>query len=139
MTRMHIEDLVAVFNEEITNYRSDKANWSKSDLIKLRVRQLQEEVQETQEAIDSGDFVGAVDGLIDGIYFALGTLHIMGVDRELMNACFTAVHLANMSKKPGIKDSRRLEDVADEDHPMDAIKPEGWISPEYLLRKILDE
>ncbi len=137
MTRYHIEDLVATFNEEITNYKPSRS--MDRHLIELRVKQMREELKETEDALNHGLYIDAVDGLIDNIYFALGTLHIMGVDRAKLNACFMAVHMANMAKRPGIKEERRLPGVADEDHPMDAIKPDGWVPPEFLLKVILDE
>ena len=134
--RKHIEDLVAEFNEVITAYKP--GNEFSKELVELRVSQMKEELSEIEDALNSGIEVEAVDGLIDLIYFALGTLHIMGVHREIFNACFTVVHMANMMKEPGIKEERRLKDVPDHLHPLDAIKPLHWISPETIMRAILD-
>lgn len=134
--RFHIEDLVATFNEQITNYQAGQG--LDPNLIQLRISQMKEEIDETLDAIAAEDFVGTADGLLDLIYFAIGTLHIMGVDREMMNACFMAIHLANMGKRGGIKEERRIPGLSDEEHPMDAYKPDGWIPPEFLLKVILD-
>lgn len=132
--RHHIEDLVAVFNEQICNFKPGQK--VSESLIELRVKQMHEEVNEIREALEQGDAVKAADGLLDLTYFAVGTLHLMGVHRERFNAGFQAVHLANMSKRGGIKEERRIPGISDEEHPMDAIKPEGWIDPEFILEMI---
>jgi predicted HAD superfamily Cof-like phosphohydrolase len=86
---------------------------------------LREEVDEIFEAHDNGDIAGVVDGLVDVIYVALGTLLQMGIPPEWP---FDRVHEANM-KKRGEKTER---------HEHDAVKPEDWQSPDIdgLLRDI---
>ena len=135
--KQHIEDLVATFNEQICNYRP--GIHLDENLIELRVKQKKEEIGEIEEAFKEEDKIKIIDGLIDLIYFSIGTLHIMGVDRDLFNACFTAVHLANMGKRGGIKEERRIPGIPDEKHPMDAVKPHGWIDPEYVLEVMLSD
>lgn len=94
-----------------------------------RFRFLQEEVNEFYSDALQGNMVGAVDGLLDTVYVALGTLYMMGVPTE---ACWALVQRANMAKVKGI--TKRGNAV-------DAVKPEGWTGPEagiaaLLLRKI---
>jgi predicted HAD superfamily Cof-like phosphohydrolase len=94
-----------------------------------RFRFLTEEVNEFLEAGLAGDMVGAVDGLLDTVYVALGTLHMMGVPAE---DCWQMIQKANMSKVRG---------VTKRGNTIDAAKPDGWVGPEagiaaIILRKI---
>lgn len=100
------------------------ANQSKmTDLLKLRLRMLNEEHTETINAYLQGDSEEVVDGLIDLIVIAVGTLDIFGVDVE---KAWDEVHRANMSKKVGVKPGRP--------NPLglpDLIKPSGWQGPDH--------
>ena len=82
----------------------------------LRVSLIEEEAQETCDAIEAGDLVGAIDGLCDLIYVALGTAIEFGIDLEPF---FDEVHRSNMAKEAG---------------PMRAdgkiLKPAGWAPPD---------
>ncbi len=135
MTRNHIEDLVAEFNEQITLYNPpDRPSYFVEKLVRLRAMQMYEELQ---EVLDSTNLVDTVDGLMDFIYFAVGTLHLMGIHRELFNELFQTIHDGNMKKKAGIKTTRTVQGLALEDHPRDAIKPDGWEPPEKKLAMIM--
>jgi predicted HAD superfamily Cof-like phosphohydrolase len=92
-----------------------------------RFRFLDEEAMEYFDAALMGDLVGAIDGLIDIVYVALGTLLQMGVP---IQACWDAVQTANMAKVKGIT-SRGNE--------IDAVKPEGWVGPETRIAAIIGE
>lgn len=87
---------------------------------------------EFREAFDQEDVIKMVDSIIDGMYFAIGGLYKMGLDADQIEACFLAVHNANMSKVAGKVARRAVGNVPD------AIKPENWISPELEIAKILD-
>lgn len=91
---------------------------------------LQEELQEFNDAVVEGNVVGAVDALIDLMYFAIGGLWKLGLSHEQMVHCMKAVHAANMLKRKG-KVAKRYTGAAD------AVKPENWVAPEELIRKIL--
>ena len=82
-----------------------------------------EETNEYLEAASEGDIVKAVDGLLDTIYVALGTLWYMNIP---VQECWDAVHRANMKKVlgPTKRDARRHGPTKD------AMKPEGWVGPE---------
>jgi len=81
---------------------------------------LQEELEEFKQAHDEGDITGAIDGLLDLIYVALGRLLEMGVPP---GPTFEEVHTANMTKKRGqTKRSGIL---------YDAVKPPTWKPPEF--------
>ena len=89
-----------------------------TDEVRLSNRQswLEEEVGETYAAHMKGSLPDFVDGLIDTIYIALGTLVELGVDAQVL---FDEVHRANMRKVqagPGEKIK----------------KPVGWVGPDML-------
>lgn len=93
------------------------------DLLKFRIKFLEEEFNETRAAVNNYDAEEVVDGLIDLIVVAAGTLDIFGIDGE---AAWNEVHKANMSKEVGVKSSRP--------NPLglpDLIKPEGWVAPSH--------
>ena len=91
--------------------------------LRFRLDMCQEELTETKDAVDAKDPEEVVDGLIDLMVFALGTLDIMGVDA---NAAWDKVYYANMTKEPGVKEGRP--------NPYglpDLLKPEGWTAPTH--------
>jgi predicted HAD superfamily Cof-like phosphohydrolase len=91
--------------------------------LEFRIKFLQEELSETAKAVDEKDPEEIVDGLIDLCVVAIGTLDSFGIDAY---KAWDEVHNANMSKEPGIKESRP--------NPLglpDLIKPEGWKGPEH--------
>lgn len=93
---------------------------------------LQEEVDEFDQAAGQ-DFIAEIDSLIDLIYFAMGGLVRMGIPSEASEKIFIAVHEANMQKVKGRKD--RPNGSCD----LDAVKPEGWVSPEERIMEILEQ
>lgn len=91
--------------------------------LDFRIKFLQEELNETAKAVNEKDPEEIVDGLIDLCVVAIGTLDAFGIDAY---KAWDEVHNANMSKEPGIKESRP--------NPLglpDLIKPEGWKGPEH--------
>jgi len=102
-------------------YKNDKELMQK--YIKFRMDMIQEEVDETNAAIITGNPEEVVDGLIDMCVFAIGTLNVFGMDSQ---SAWDAVHNANMAKTPGVKESRP--------NPFgmpDLIKPDGWQGPSH--------
>lgn len=98
--------------------------------VKFRIEHLQEELDEIKLAAKCIDEDGNihllaredfVDGLIDLIYVAIGTLLEGGVKP---NQAFDAVHLANMAKVRG---------VTKRGSGYDAKKPDGWVAPDHSM------
>jgi len=120
---MDIADMHAKFgvNDWQQFYKNDKDLMQK--YIQFRMAMIQEEVDETNAAIVTGNPEEIVDGLIDMCVFAIGTLNVFGMDSQ---KAWDAVHNANMAKSPGVKESRP--------NPFgmpDLIKPEGWEGPSH--------
>ena len=99
----------------------DKLN----ELFKLRMRMLNEEFSETMDAYLQGDPEELIDGLIDLVVIAIGTLDIVGVDPH---EAWNEVYNANMAKEVGVKPGRPnklgLPDLR---------KPSGWKAPCHKL------
>lgn len=87
----------------------------------FRVACLKEEVAEFEVAMAMGNTVEAFDALIDLVYFALGTAHIMNLPFE---EGWKRVHEANMKKERAKRpsDSKRGSGY-------DVVKPAGWNAP----------
>lgn len=93
-----------------------------------RYRFLMEEAGEYFDSAHAGDMVGAVDGLLDTVYIALGTLHLMGLTNDQVQACWNAVQKANMAKVRGTTKRGNL---------IDAAKPADWVGPETTIAAVL--
>ena len=104
-------------------------------LLEFRLAFLQEELDETKLAYENRDPEEIVDGLIDLIVIAAGTLDMYKVDGD---KAWNEVFKANMKKKVGVKESRP--------NPLglpDLIKPDDWEAPDHsdnhgILPDILD-
>lgn len=92
------------------------------ELFKLKVKHMQEELDEFIEACNNNDIVGAADALIDLNYVALGAAFLMNIPFYYI---WDEVHSRNMTKIRALKpeDSKRGSSL-------DIVKPEGWKPPE---------
>lgn len=109
---------------EIPSFHSDA-------MMEFRIKFLQEELDEFNEAWVAGDTTKAFDALIDLVYVALGTAYICNFPFE---EGWQHVHEANMSKR-----RVRTKSASKRNSEYDIIKPEGWVSPETMLQVILLE
>jgi predicted HAD superfamily Cof-like phosphohydrolase len=91
--------------------------------LTFRMLMVHEELHETLTAINNGDAEEIVDGLIDMIVFAIGTLDVMGVD---VNKAWDEVYRANITKEPGVKPGRPNRFGLP-----DLLKPAGWTPPSH--------
>lgn len=127
---MEFINAVVDFNKEILGIQQRIIRGMQEAEQEITLKCLTEELAELKQAIDDVSIVDQVDAIIDLVYFAFGALYKIGLTPEQINACCMAVHNANMSKKRGIN-AKRATGAAD------AIKPEGWVSPEDRISKIL--
>jgi hypothetical protein len=89
--------------------------------LNFRMDLLREEFKETTTAHNHGVADEVVDGMIDLMVVASGTLVAMGVS---VTVAWDRVHRANMSKTPGRNPSRP--------NPLgvpDLVKPDNWQEP----------
>ena len=85
----------------------------------LSARLLVEEVEETLIGIVDGEIEEIADGLVDIVYIVMGIANRYGID---FDACWSAVHSANVAKFPFGK--------AERDASGKILKPEGWTPPD---------
>lgn len=131
LTRQEAEDILktalTVRNPIIDNvsfqrkYKFDEKPVDKKNLD-FRMELLKEEYDETVEAYKNGDAEEFVDGLVDLVVIALGTLHLSGVSA---NEAWSEVFRANMTKVRGVKPGR------EQSGGFDVYKPEGWVAPDH--------
>lgn len=92
------------------------------DKLNFRMDLLREECIETEIAIADKNPEEIVDGLIDVIVIAIGTLNLAGVDTQ---KAWDEVMRSNMLKTRGVKKGR------EQSGGFDVIKPEGWEPPAH--------
>lgn len=100
-----------------------------------RIQFIREELEETEEAFLEGEAHDVMDGLIDIIVVAVGTLH--RADAKYRQG-WKAVMNANYAKKKGFNEKRP------DSNGQDLIKPRGWKPPDLgkllgVLEKVLSE
>ena len=91
--------------------------------LRFRLRMLTEEYHETIDAYHEDNPEEIVDGLIDLIVIAVGTLDLFQVD---FDQAWEQVFQANITKQVGVKAQRP--------NPLglpDLVKPEGWRAPNH--------
>jgi len=92
------------------------------DVLTHRVGFLDEEQEELKSAVENENPEEIVDALIDKIVVAIGTLDLLGIDK---NKAWEEVHRANMSKEKGYKEGR------EHSGGQDLMKPPGWEKPNH--------
>ena len=122
---------VIEFNEDLLDIQRPDTVGIRKNVFDHLFKAKNEEFRELEDAVRLGSIVDAVDALIDDMYFTIGGLHKMGLTDEQIDACMTAVHEANMQKRRGVVARRQTDGIAD------AVKPEGWKSPEERIKEIL--
>lgn len=123
-----IIDLIFTFNEQVIGLGDTELNPLTSKQQAWINTFVEEELVEFNDAYGAQNLVGMVDAIGDLIYGAMGTFKKMGLSREQVRQCFTAIHTANMMKKRGNKGRGSDED---------AVKPADFVSPEDAIASIL--
>ncbi len=94
-----------------------------SDLMDVRIKFLKEELDEFIEGWATGDHAQMADALVDLVYVALGTAHLLGYPWQEV---WDAVQAANMAKERGKPDGSNSKRGS----AWDVVKPEGWTPPD---------
>lgn len=119
------------FNEQIIGVGQREIGLLSDKELEYAMKAIDEEKQEFFQAHHQQDVIGAVDAVIDLMYFGIGFLRRMGLNAEQISLCMTAVHISNMEKQLSMSVQKRVEGVPD------AAKPEGWVGPEERIAFIL--
>lgn len=122
---------VVEFNEKIIGVGQRDIGLLNPQELEYAIKAIDEEKQEFFQAHHQQDVIGAVDAVVDLLYFGIGFLRRMGLSADQISSCMTAVHEANMEKKLSTSVHKRVEGVPD------AAKPEGWVGPEERIAFIL--
>lgn len=100
------------------------------ELLAFRVKFLQEELAEFMQGIEEGvDHVQMADALVDLVYVAMGTAHLLGYPWERLWADVQAANMRKVRAASDGSDSKRGS-------AWDVVKPPGWQPPmtQYILR-----
>ena len=116
-----IYKMVCDFNNKFGLPQTKGPGWPEDEMVRLKLRHMEEELNEVRASYINGDLEGYFDGLIDLIYVALGAAYFSNLD---FNEGFRRVHEANMTKVRAEKasDSKRGSTY-------DIVKPTGWVAP----------
>lgn len=109
---------------ELAGQQTDKTSYGQADRYAGHIK---EEARELTDSWRDGEVIKAIDGATDLIVVALGFLISLGVDPD---ACWSAVHKANMRKVDG--SCGPIKHRADGQIG----KPHGWYGPEDELESI---
>ena len=121
---MNVFEAVEEFHKKFGVHWHKKPELLNEHLFDVRSKFLGEELNEFVAAGMSGDLAGSLDAMIDIIYVAAGTLHLMGFSAEQQTEAFRRVHEANMKKRKA-----RSEKESKRGTLFDVVKPAGWQPP----------
>ena len=86
-----VKDFMSIYGQEIKN----NAEFPDKKIIELRLKLIQEELNEFKEAIKNRDIIEVADALTDILYVTYGAGHSFGIN---LDKCFDEVQKSNMSK-----------------------------------------
>ena len=97
-------------------------------LLRFRTMFLEEELDEFKRASEQGDAVEQFDALLDLVYVAMGTAHLLGFPWQ---EGWDEVQRSNMAKVRA-----KSADESKRGSQWDVVKPAGWTPPD--LRVVLE-
>ena len=89
------QQMVREFHERFGAEMNDRPTWCGSDVHRLRVALIEEELAEFRNAGEAEDLVEIADALADLLYVVYGAGVTYGIDLEPV---FSEIHRSNMSK-----------------------------------------
>lgn len=125
-TKMSIQQVVE-FHNKFGVPVNDTPGFPSKEVLKFRLETLAEELEEINNAAKRGDLEDFLDGLVDLVYFAMGTAHVCALP---FNDAFREVHEANMRKV-----NASAENPGKRGFGGDIVKPEDWVGPN--MKKII--
>ena len=90
--------MLTMFNRMFNIDTPNKPMMPAKSSCELRIRLLQEELDELKEAVENNDLVEVADALVDLQYVLTGTVLAFGIDELRFDKLFHEVHKSNMSK-----------------------------------------
>ncbi len=86
-----VKTFMKTFGQEV----KEKSGFPNEKVINLRIKLIEEELQELKEAIANKDIVEVADAFTDNLVVTYGGGLAFGID---LDKCFEEVHNSNMSK-----------------------------------------
>ena len=86
-----VRTFMKTFGQEV----KDKAEFPNKKIVNLRIKLIEEELQELKDAISNNDIVEVADALTDILVVTYGGGIAFGID---LDKCFDEVQRSNMSK-----------------------------------------
>ena len=86
-----VKTFMKTFGQEV----KEKSEFPNEKVINLRIKLIEEELQELKEAIANKDIVEVADAFTDILVVTYGGGHAFGID---LDKCFAEVQSSNMSK-----------------------------------------
>ena len=114
-------DMLEEFNEAFEIPHSYSPTVGEEDLGELRIRLLEEEVEEYAEAVRNGDLLEILDALGDIAYILAGSVLNHGLQFVIDDA-FKEIHRSNMAKLVNGKVLKRADGKV--------AKPDDWTPPD---------
>ena len=88
---LKVKEFMATFGQEVKT----KSRFPNKDIVNLRIKLIEEELEELKEAIKEKDLLEVADALTDILYVTYGAGHAFGIN---LDKCFLEVQSSNMSK-----------------------------------------
>ena len=86
-----VKQFMSTFGQEV----KDRAEFPHDKIVDLRIKLIEEELQELKDAIKNKDIVEVADALTDILVVTYGGAVAWGLE---IDKCFSEVHRSNMSK-----------------------------------------
>ena len=86
-----VKEFMLTFGQEI----KEKPEFPNDSIVDLRIKLIEEELQELKDAIKNNDILEVADALTDILYVTYGAGHAFGIN---LDKCFEEVQNSNMSK-----------------------------------------
>jgi predicted HAD superfamily Cof-like phosphohydrolase len=122
MKNTNFQDVVE-FNTKFGVPHAERPSYLDSKTMLFRLNFMKEELQEFETAANADNMHEMADALVDLVYVALGTAHMMGLPWEKL---WDEVQRSNMSKVRATS-----ADQSKRGSTLDVIKPEDWQVPNH--------
>lgn len=122
-------DNIQSFHEKFVLPSAEVPKLLEKDLLEFRVKFMQEELAEFDDACERKDLTKAFDALLDLVYVAMGTAYLMNVPWD---EGWREVQRANMMKMRALRASDSTRGST-----YDVVKPKGWVAPDRMLLSVL--
>lgn len=119
-----VGDFHEKFNLDNVTYHRAQPRSVPDDVLKFRYEFMKEELDEFAAGMSEVDHAQMADALVDLVYVAMGTAHLLGYPWDEL---WREVQRANLTKE---RASSNADPRSKRGHELDVVKPEGWKPPD---------